>query len=649
MKYRPEIDGLRALAVLPVIFFHAGFSFFSGGYVGVDVFFVISGYLITTIILTEKEAGKFSFLNFYERRARRILPALTFVILVSVFFAYYIMKPTDLMEFSQSLIAVSLFSSNILFWLKTGYFMTIAELKPLLHTWSLAIEEQYYILFPLFIIFTQRFRKRTVLALLSVIGFASLALAQWGAVDHPGSTFYLLPTRLWEILIGSFVAYFLFYSSWLRSKYLALPTWFYQTLSLVGLMLIMGSIGFFDDKTPFPSVYTLFPTLGTALVILFAYDQTFVKKILSTSVFVGIGLISYSAYLWHQPIFAFARLMSYKTPSNLQMFFLGVFSLLLAYVTWKYIESPFRDKNRFSRENIFRFSIFSLILIIGIGAVGYLNKGFGNRIAQNKMSYAELDLITQPNFGLNKACDYTSLDLLKECQTSDTPEILIWGDSYAMHLIPGILASKPDAKIIQMTKSVCGPILDMAVINSKYPETWAKGCVEFNKSVIDWLKNNPSVHYVVLGSPFTSYLDNKTLFVNNELVAADQTDFESHLETTLEVLSEMGILPVVFYPTPANSEDIGHCLTLNAIYGSEIDCRIELTKYENDQREILQILGRVKQNYHVINIGDVLCHDAYCDTELDGVFIYRDSGHLSVVGSEYLGKKMDFYKLITSK
>lgn len=649
MKYRPEIDGLRALAVLPVIFFHAGFSFFSGGYVGVDVFFVISGYLITTIILTEKEAGRFSFLNFYERRARRILPALTFVILVSVFFAYYIMKPTDLIEFSQSLIAVSLFSSNILFWLKTGYFMTMAELKPLLHTWSLAIEEQYYILFPLFIIFTQRFKKRTVLALLSAIGLASLALAQWRAVDHPGSTFYLLPTRLWEILIGSFVAYFLFYSSWLRSKYLALPTWFYQTLSLVGLMLIVGSIGFFDDKTPFPSVYTLFPTFGTALVILFAYDQTYVKKILSTNVFVGIGLISYSAYLWHQPIFAFARLMSYKTPSNLQMFFLGIFSLLLAYMTWKYIESPFRDKNRFSRENIFRFSVFSLILIIGTGAVGYLNKGFGNRMAQNKMSYAELDSITQPNFGLSKTCDYVSLNLLEECQTSNDPEILVWGDSYAMHLVPGILASQPSAKIIQMTKSVCGPVIDMAVITAKYPETWAKGCVEFNDNVIDWLKQNSSVRYVVLGSPFSHFLGQNTLLVNNEIVAANKATFESHLMMTLEVLSEIGVVPVVFDPPPTNGEDLGRCLTLNAIYGSKIDCRINLAKYEQDRKDLLEILERVEQKYRLIRISDVLCHDDYCDTELDGVFIYRDSGHLSVVGSAYLGKKMDFYKLITSK
>lgn len=204
MKYRPEIDGLRAVAVLPVIFFHTGLSYFSGGYIGVDVFFVISGYLITTIILNDIEAGTFSIAKFYERRIRRILPALTVVLLVCLPFAYYWLMPTQLTEFSQSLIAVPLFASNILFWLKTGYFETTSELKPLLHTWSLAVEEQYYLFFPLLLIFLSRFGKRIKLATLFIILIASILLAQLRIEDHPESTFYLLPSRLWEILIGSY-------------------------------------------------------------------------------------------------------------------------------------------------------------------------------------------------------------------------------------------------------------------------------------------------------------------------------------------------------------------------------------------------------------------------------------------------------------
>jgi peptidoglycan/LPS O-acetylase OafA/YrhL len=209
MIYRKEIDGLRALAVLPVILFHAGFELFSGGFIGVDVFFVISGYLITTIILAELEQGKFSLINFYERRARRILPALFLVMFVCIPFAWFWLLPSDMKDFSQSLVAVSFFASNILFWRESGYFDAAAELKPLLHTWSLAVEEQYYVLFPLFLMLFWKLGKRWILLTLGLAFLASLALAQWAAYAKPSAAFYLLPTRGWELLIGAFTAFYL--------------------------------------------------------------------------------------------------------------------------------------------------------------------------------------------------------------------------------------------------------------------------------------------------------------------------------------------------------------------------------------------------------------------------------------------------------
>jgi peptidoglycan/LPS O-acetylase OafA/YrhL len=202
VNYRAEIDGLRALAVLSVILFHAGFDGFGGGFVGVDVFFVISGYLITTIIISELNEGQFSLVNFYERRARRILPALFFTIILCIPFAWFWLLPSDLRDFSQSLIAVPIFSSNILFWRESGYFHAAAELKPLLHTWSLAVEEQYYIFFPLFLMFFWRLGKFWISALLSVVFVVSLAVAQWASVEMPEAAFFLLPTRGWELLIG---------------------------------------------------------------------------------------------------------------------------------------------------------------------------------------------------------------------------------------------------------------------------------------------------------------------------------------------------------------------------------------------------------------------------------------------------------------
>jgi peptidoglycan/LPS O-acetylase OafA/YrhL len=208
MKYRKEIDGLRALAVLPVILFHAGFTTFSGGFVGVDIFFVISGYLITTIIVDEMEKGKFSLFNFYDRRARRILPALFFVMLCTLPFAWFWMLPRDLKSFSESLVAVPLFASNILFYLTSGYFDTASVLKPLLHTWSLAVEEQYYVLFPLFLMLAWKLGKKWIISLLLLIAIVSLLAAQWGSPTHPSFTFYLLPTRGFEILIGALISFY---------------------------------------------------------------------------------------------------------------------------------------------------------------------------------------------------------------------------------------------------------------------------------------------------------------------------------------------------------------------------------------------------------------------------------------------------------
>jgi peptidoglycan/LPS O-acetylase OafA/YrhL len=292
MNYRREIDGLRALAVIPVILFHAGFEAFRGGFVGVDVFFVISGYLITTIIVSELEQGRFSIVNFYERRARRILPALFLVMLVCIPFAWLWLWPSDMKDFAGSVVAVSLFISNILFWLKSSYFDTAAELKPLLHTWSLAVEEQYYLFFPLFLILTWRLNKRWILMLLTVGGVASLAIAQWASTAKPAAAFYLLPTRGWELLIGAFAAFYL--SKPNRKEFTRGVA---EICGWIGLALIVASIGTYSKTTPFPGFYALAPTFGAVLIILFASEKTQIGKLMGNRAFVGIGLISYSAYL----------------------------------------------------------------------------------------------------------------------------------------------------------------------------------------------------------------------------------------------------------------------------------------------------------------------------------------------------------------
>ncbi|MCF7969083.1 MAG: acyltransferase [Methylococcaceae bacterium] len=342
MDYRREIDGLRALAVLPVILFHAGFERFSGGFVGVDVFFVISGYLITTIILAELEQGKFSIVNFYERRARRILPALFLVMLVCIPFAWLYLPSPEYKDFSQSLVAVSVFASNILFWRESGYFDTAAELKPLLHTWSLAVEEQYYVLFPPVLMLFWRLGKRWILVMLGLVFVASLAVAEWAAYAKPAAAFYLLPTRGWELLVGAFAAFYLSKAS--RKGFSKAVG---EVGGWLGVTLILYAVFACSKATPFPGLYALVPTLGAVLVILFATQQTTVGKFIGNKVFVGVGVISYSAYLWHQPLFAFAKQRSLTEPSHIVFLILSALTLLLAYLSWRYVETPFRAKSKF--------------------------------------------------------------------------------------------------------------------------------------------------------------------------------------------------------------------------------------------------------------------------------------------------------------
>lgn len=307
LAYRPEIDGLRAVAVLPVILFHAGVTQMSGGYVGVDVFFVISGFLITGILVRELDAGQFSLLGFYERRARRILPALFLVLSVTGIFGAFVMLPYELAALGRGLVAVIFFMSNVLFWRESGYFAAASELNPLLHTWRLAVEEQYYILFPLLLWACWRWFPRGVIPLLVLATIGSLVLAELLSVRMPSANFYLLPTRAWELLAGSLTAIYLLRRS-------APGGWLAEGLSVGGLAAIIFAILTYASATPFPSLWALAPVLGTVAIIVGANSGTMVGRLLSTTPFVGIGLISYSAYLWHQPLFAFARSLDADPP-----------------------------------------------------------------------------------------------------------------------------------------------------------------------------------------------------------------------------------------------------------------------------------------------------------------------------------------------
>lgn len=444
MLYRPEIDGLRALAVIPVVLFHAGFVLFSGGYVGVDVFFVISGYLISSIIIAEKRAAKFSILNFYERRARRILPPLFFIMLVCIPFAWFWMPPHQLKDFFQSLVATSLFSSNIFFFLETDYFNDFTETAPLLHTWSLAVEEQFYLFFPLIIILLWRFGISLITFFLIILFFLSLFFCIWAAIHQPALNFYLLPSRAWELLFGVFITIFL--SSKFNNIH-KLRIIYSDVLGFIGFLLILFSIVFFDKNTPFPSYYTLMPVVGTGLIILFSSPLTYLGKFLSNKHIVGFGLISYSLYLWHQPIFAFARIKMIHEIPALIYWVLIILSVLLAKLSLKYIEAPFRNRMNFSRNKIFSLSLIFIFLFSFIGYKGHINDGY----LAYKISKVDEDF---KDFVIDKGAKYYEREklfntLLKNpkshsefTNSKNLTKVLILGDSKSEDLYASIMLNR---------------------------------------------------------------------------------------------------------------------------------------------------------------------------------------------------------------
>ena len=381
ITYRPEIDGLRAIAVGAVILYHSqitifGHQPFKGGFFGVDIFFVISGYLITSIILKELiTTGAFSFKHFYERRVRRILPALIFVMLVSLPFAWMYLLPDSLVDFSKSILYSLGFGSNFYFhYSGQQYDAQSGLLKPFLHTWSLSVEEQFYILFPIVLLITFKYLRNYLIHVL-ILGFIiSLGLAEWTSRNYPSASFYFLHTRMLELLIGSILAYFEI-TKGQRSKH--------QTANLIlpsiGLFLIGYFIFFFNNKIPHPSSITLLPVIGVCLVIWFSSKDEIVTKILSSKLFVGVGLISYSLYLWHYPIFAFIRINNF-IDANISYKIVLVFSILiLSIFSYKYIEQPFRNKKtKFSK--IFSTLLALLIILVFFNSSSLYSDGFKKRI-----------------------------------------------------------------------------------------------------------------------------------------------------------------------------------------------------------------------------------------------------------------------------
>lgn len=472
--YRNEIDGLRAIAVLSVIFYHAGFQLFSGGYVGVDVFFVISGFLITHILLEEQADASFRYVSFYERRARRILPALLVVLIASSVLAYNYLSPQDLRLFSKNLLGANIFIANIISYQQTNYFDAASEIKPLLHLWSLSIEEQYYLLLPPLLLHCGKRTNKTAIAAILALIFIGVAFSEKTIYTNQRAAFFFLQYRAWELLVGSLAAF-------MAHRKINVFSAHASQFSLMGFLLIVVPIFTYSNNTSFPGLAACLPTLGTALLLVYTHRPSLTHKLLTLRPLTFIGLISYSLYLWHQPLFAFTRYNSTSSVSSVTMLGLIALTIGLSYLTWLFIEKPFRDKRKFTRKSII-YIIASTTFVLSIGAIyTYKKNGFPGRFDSQYSQAFYPEKVTEERFCKFRPVDNSSKGV-KVCYFGDVNShqtVALIGDSHATalitgldeefvahhikgarfkvddcpHQIPGMISGSPDVERIQMSDS----------------------------------------------------------------------------------------------------------------------------------------------------------------------------------------------------
>lgn len=656
MQYRSEIDGLRAVAVVPVVLFHAGFSMFSGGFVGVDVFFVISGFLITTILKQELADGKFSLPGFYERRARRILPALFFVLGVSLFFAWLWLLPSDMLAFSKALLAVIGFSSNFIFWQSSGYFDTSAEMNPLLHTWSLAVEEQFYVLFPLFIAWMWRFGIRPLSTSLGLIALASLALAEWGSTRYPGAAFYLIPTRAWELIVGALAALHLEKSSG-ENKADA----FSETMAFLGLLLIMFAIFNFDEKVPFPGLQALYPTIGAVLILIYGGRAKILKAILSNKLMVGIGLVSYSAYLWHQPILAYFRHLSIKVPNDSTLLILTVLSFGVAYLSWRFVETPFRNKKQYGRSQIFKgcaamTSIFLCISIIGITSRGFLYRSFPESILK-------IEAVKKEN-GKNIAC-WNAVEKLGRladgCDLgvqSAVKDFALIGDSHAGSLANVLDSTAKERGLSGKDYSFksCPPLMGGG---SEVANKDTQTCDIIRNKIFSDIENGIFPHNVIIFARWSIYLE-KDRYDNGEggvesggrtvwlAPNYDTLGYQEALiknyEYSVKRLTDLGYKVILIYPLPEMGWDVPTQLKKLYLANGALHINSASVSYKSflaRNRSVNQIFDSLREDEKLIKVKPekLFCNNIYsgrCAAQQNGNPLYYDNNHLSEFGAKML-------------
>jgi peptidoglycan/LPS O-acetylase OafA/YrhL len=656
--HRSDIDGLRALAVVPVVLYHASIPGFSGGFTGVDVFFVISGFLITKMIADDLGRGHFSLSDFYARRVRRIVPALAAMLAAVTLFALMTFTPQEMQRYGHALAAAAFFSANIYFWRTENYFIAEPEPSPLLHTWSLAVEEQFYIFWPLGLMLIFALGLRRYLPALAIIGlFAAFAAALILVRLNPQFAFYMLPGRAWELLLGAVLA--------LGAVPALKARWTREIAAALGVAAIMASVVILDNRTETPGWWLLLPCLGTALVIHAGSSGTSLAgRLLGFAPLVWIGLISYSLYLWHWPMLVLPQLVLARDLSAVEIAFAIGLSVLAAALSWRFVEKPFRRRSVSEPKAQRHFLVGGAATLSALLLVGVAISQFGGLLwrASPQAKLAD-DAVIHDTAPLCLARERasgqeTELPPLKECvfgAEGDEPVSVLWGDSHANHLRPALepWAKERGVAIRQVTKALCPPLLGVAPAVA--PRNMREDCKRFNAQTLEWILATPTIRQVVLSARWPIYLGRSwprhgvtPVLTSGETVPQNATlalaAFEASLGETLKALSAKGISVVVLAPLPDLYQGGGKCVGRSIHLGWDPQrCAASTADTAARMQPITDAIQALAARYPgvtVIEQAPLFCEAKHCPPFEDGVVLFRDDNHVTPAGAKRIVDKL---------
>ena len=635
-KYRADIDGLRAVAVLAVVGFHAFPGVFAGGFVGVDVFFVISGFLISTILFENFHAGRFSFVEFYRRRIRRIFPALTIVLAACLVFGWFTLLADEYRQLGKHVAAGAGFVSNIVLWNESGYFDNAAGLKPLLHLWSLGVEEQFYLLFPFLLWIGWRLRAN-LLGISVGVAIVSFAFNLVALQRDPIGDFYSPATRFWELMIGAILAY--------RMGKTPSDTGGAAWPSIAGMLLMAAGVLATRGQTHFPGWLALLPTLGTAAVISAGPEGWFNRVVLRQPILVTLGLISYPLYLWHHVLLTFARITHAAVPTPATRLALVGFSVVLAWLTYKLIEQPFRFGRRIHARTA--IPLAGMIAVGVLGSVVFTRGGLpGRAFAVTFDAYARTAAMTPREkecFDIPNAHSTTGNWYCRLGEASGPPKIVAFGDSHALSLVPLLerYGSENHLGILFAAGSGCPPLLGVQSLRDPVLMQHLD-CRALYQRTFDYVQAN-SIRTVFLIARWTLYTgaDTGELYpVTTDVstpatVESSRRAFASALQQTIAAYRRIGTRVVLFADSPQQPVEPRDALRRSNLSDESInEAAVSLDKHRADQRWPTGVLSQYNGNGAVVlNFDDVLCDSRICPIARNGKLLYFDDDHLSIEGS----------------